>query len=120
MEPEFVFVSVEKLARGVRDAQYLVDPVTLDVVYLAAKMQKPLLVDAPPGSGKAELAIRSLAVACATVERLQCYKEITAEKAIGEFDESLQKLFLETQKELLGDDWDGGSPSVPKVSVNGV
>jgi MoxR-like ATPase len=107
MEAESVFASVEKLARGLRDAQYVVDPVTLEVVYLAAKMQKPLLVEGPPGCGKTELAYAVAAAAGTTVERLQCYKGITEEKAIGKFDESLQKLFLETQKELLGHDWDG-------------
>ncbi len=102
-----MFASVEKLAQGLRDAQYVVDPVTLEVVYLAAKMQKPLLVEGPPGCGKTELAYAVAAAAGTTVERLQCYEGITEEKAIGKFDESLQKLFLETQKELLGQDWDG-------------
>jgi MoxR-like ATPase len=106
-EAESVFASVEKLAQGLRDAQYVVDPVTLEVVYLAAKMQKPLLVEGPPGCGKTELAYAVAAAAGTTVERLQCYEGITEEKAIGKFDESLQKLFLETQKELLGHDWDG-------------
>ncbi len=102
-----MFASVEKLAQGLRDAQYVVDPVSLEVVYLAAKMQKPLLVEGPPGCGKTELAYAVAAAAGTTVERLQCYEGITEEKAIGKFDESLQKLFLETQKELLGHDWDG-------------
>jgi len=106
-EAEPVFASVGKLAEGLRDARYVIDPVTLQAVYLAAKMQKPLLVEGPPGCGKTELAYAVAAAAGTTVERLQCYEGITEEKAIGKFDESLQKLFLETQKELLGQDWDG-------------
>jgi MoxR-like ATPase len=103
---ESVFASAEKLAQGLRDAQYVIDPVTLEVVYLAAKMQKPLLVEGPPGCGKTELAYAVAAAADITVERLQCYQGITEEKAIGKFDESLQRLFLETQKEQLGQEWD--------------
>jgi MoxR-like ATPase len=100
-----VFRSAGELAEGLRDARYVIDPVTLQVVYLAAKMQKPLLVEGPPGCGKTELAYAVAAAANTTVERLQCYEGITEEKAIGKFDESLQRLFLETQKEDLGTDW---------------
>jgi MoxR-like ATPase len=101
-----VFSSVKELAEGLRDAQYVVDPITLQVVYLAARMRKPLLVEGPPGCGKTELAYAVAAAAGTVVERLQCYEGITEEKAIGKFDEALQKLFLETQKERLGEAWD--------------
>ena len=101
-----LFASIDKLSQGLRDAQYVVDPVTLEIVFLAAKLQKPLLIEGPPGCGKTELAYAVAAAAGAPVERLQCYEGITEEKAIGRFDESLQKLYLDTQRDLLGQDWD--------------
>src|SRR5437899_6947317 len=76
-------------------------------VHLAARLHKPLRLEGPPGCGKTELAYAVAAAAETTVERLQCYEGITEEKAIGKFDESLQRLFLKSQKELLGQDWDG-------------
>lgn len=101
-----VFTSFEQLTRKLREAQYVIDPVTTQVVYLAARLQKPLLVEGPPGCGKTELAYAIAKASDTTVERLQCYEGITEEKAIGKFDESLQRLFLETQKEQLGQDWE--------------
>jgi MoxR-like ATPase len=106
IEADDVFGSVNELAQKLRTARYVIDPITAEVVYLAAKLQKPLLVEGPPGCGKTELAYAVAAAAGVTVERLQCYEGITEEKAIGKFDESLQRLFLETQKERLGEDWD--------------
>lgn len=101
-----MFTSFEQLTRKLREAQYVIDPVTTQVVYLAARLQKPLLVEGPPGCGKTELAYAIAKASDTTVERLQCYEGITEEKAIGKFDESLQRLFLETQKEQLGQDWE--------------
>src|SRR5713226_189489 len=101
-----VFSSPDELSRKLREAQYVIDKVTLEVVYLAAKMKKPLLVEGPPGCGKTELAYAVAAAAGTVVERLQCYEGITEEKAIGKFDEALQKLYLETQRERLVEDWD--------------
>jgi MoxR-like ATPase len=100
-----VFSSANELADKLRAARYIVDPVTLEVVYLAARMRKPLLVEGPPGCGKTELAYAVAAAAGTVVERLQCYVGITEEKIIGKFDEPLQKLYLETQGANLNRAW---------------
>jgi MoxR-like ATPase len=100
-----VFSSACELAEKLRAARYIIDPVTLEVVYLAARMHKPLLVEGPPGCGKTELACAVADAAGTVIERLQCYVGITEEKAIGKFDEALQKLFLETDGENLHNNW---------------
>jgi MoxR-like ATPase len=100
-----LFSSTSELAEKLRAARYVIDPVTLEVVYLAARMHKPLLVEGPPGCGKTELAYAVAEAANTVVERLQCYVGITEEKVIGRFDEALQKLFLESQTDHLHEEW---------------
>jgi len=101
-----MFSSLKELSQNLRSARYVIDAVTLEVVYLVARMQKPLLVEGPPGCGKTELAYAMAAAAGTVVERLQCYEGITEEKAIGKFDEALQCLFLTAQGHRLGEDWE--------------
>ena len=101
-----MFRSRHELSAKLRAAKYVIDEITLEVVYLAARMQKPLLVEGPPGCGKTELAYAVAEAAGTFVERLQCYEGITEDKAIGKFDEALQRLFLETQGAHLDGNWD--------------
>jgi MoxR-like ATPase len=100
-----VFSSAQELAQRLRAAKYVIDPVTLEVVFLALRMHKPLLIEGPPGCGKTELAYAVAAAANAVVERVQCYQGITEEKIIGKFDESLQRLFLEIEGTKLEEGW---------------
>ncbi|MBC8165004.1 MAG: MoxR family ATPase [Bryobacteraceae bacterium] len=101
-----MFSSLEDLGRRLEAAKYVIDEVTLQVVYLAARMQKPVIVEGPPGCGKTALAQAIAAAGNTVIERLQCYEGINEEKAIGKFDSALQKLFLETQGDRLQKDWD--------------
>jgi len=100
-----VFASIEELSERLDAARYVADPVTLKVIYLASQMQKPVLAEGPPGSGKTELAKVVALAANTTIERLQCYEGINEEKAIGKFDESLQRLYLNAQGNASDAGW---------------
>src|SRR6202522_3622431 len=93
-----MFDSITDLADKLAATKYFIDPVMIQVVFLAAKLQKPLLLEGPAGSGKTQLALSVAAAAGTHVERLQCYRGVTEEKAIGQFDEGLQRLYMEFTK----------------------
>jgi MoxR-like ATPase len=101
-----VFSCFEEVERGLRESGYIADLVTTMTVYLAAKLHKPLLLEGPAGSGKTQLAYAVAAAANTCVERLQCYEGINEEKAIGKFDEALQRLCVELKAKTGDVDWD--------------
>ena len=93
-----MFESFDDLMARLKATGYFIDPVMVQVVYLAAKLQKPLLLEGPAGSGKTQLAVSVAQAAGTHIERLQCYRGVTEDKAIGRFDESLQRLYMEFSK----------------------
>src|ERR1700719_2972083 len=101
-----MFPSLEDLEQGLRESGYIADSVATTTVYLAARLQKPLLLEGPAGSGKTQLAYAVADAADTTVERLQCYEGINEEKAIGKFDEPLQRLCVELKAKSHDVDWE--------------
>ena len=81
-----MFDSLDELSVKLSATGYFIDPVMTQVVFLAAKLQKPLLLEGPAGSGKTQLALSVAAAGGTHVERLQCYRGVSEDKAIGRFD----------------------------------
>ena len=101
-----MFSSLKELEGGLRASGYIADSVATTTVYLAGRLQKPLLLEGPAGSGKTQLAYAVADAAHTTVERLQCYEGINEEKAIGKFDEPLQRLCVELKAKSVSVDWE--------------
>ncbi len=79
-----MFSSLEEVGERLRCTGYIADSVATTTVYLAATLQKPLLLEGPAGSGKRNWRTQlSATLAGTNVERLQCYEGVNAEKAIG-------------------------------------
>ena len=100
-----MFKSLLELGKGLQSCGYIVDVVTISTAYLAARLQRPVIVEGPAGSGKTQLAYAVAAAAKTTVERLQCYEGINEDKAIGKFDEALQRLCVELKAKSGAVDW---------------
>jgi MoxR-like ATPase len=93
-----MFESFDDLMSRLKATGYFIDRVMTRIVFLAAKLQKPLLLEGPAGSGKTQLAVSVAQAAGTHIERLQCYRGVTEDKAIGRFDEGLQRLYMEFSK----------------------
>ncbi|MGB3055391.1 MAG: AAA family ATPase, partial [Acidimicrobiales bacterium] len=67
------FESVPAVREGLRKVDYLADEGIAGIVYLADRLQKPILVEGPAGTGKTQLAKSVAELIGARLIRLQCY-----------------------------------------------
>lgn len=65
---------------------YVADEPLALAVYLALKLEKPLLIEGEPGCGKTEVAKVLAKLMGTKLIRLQCYEGITASQALYEWD----------------------------------
>ncbi|MFC7070463.1 AAA family ATPase [Halobaculum lipolyticum] len=83
-------------------ADYVADDRTVTTVHLALRLERPLLIEGPPGSGKTELG-KVLASAFDTdLIRLQCYEGLTAENALYEWNYTKQLLAVQADEGRVG------------------
>ena len=91
------FESAEDVHAGLRAVDYLADQATAGVVFLADRLDKPVLVEGPAGTGKTELAKSVAAMWGSRLIRLQCYEGLDEAKALYEWNYRKQLLRIQAQ-----------------------
>ena len=100
------FESVPEVRQGLRDVDYLADEGIAGIVYLADRLQKPILVEGPAGTGKTQLAKSVADMTGARLIRLQCYEGLDEAKALYEWNYKKQLLRIQAERgEGEGANW---------------
>ena len=93
------FTSVGDVTDRLRGVDYLADATIAGVVYLADRLEKPVLVEGPAGVGKTELAKALSRATGARLIRLQCYEGLDEAKALYEWNYKKQLLRIQADRE---------------------
>jgi MoxR-like ATPase len=110
--------NVEVIESNFEALNYICNPQIATAVFLAYHLEKPILIEGPPGVGKTELAKTTAEMLDLECVRLQCYEGLDESKAIYEWKYGKQLLYTQVLKETLGEILDGAqglSQSVDKL-----
>ena len=91
------FSDVAALKDELAGVDYLSDEGIAGVVYLADRLQKPILVEGPAGTGKTQLAKSVSEITGARLIRLQCYEGLDEAKALYEWNYKKQLLRIQAE-----------------------
>jgi MoxR-like ATPase len=104
-----VFQSIDQVLAKLTEQDYIGDKKIGTVVFLADKLEKPVLVEGPAGVGKTELAKVVAKATGRKLIRLQCYEGLDEAKALYEWEYSKQLLYTQILKERFTEAMAGAS-----------
>ena len=102
-----MFETVDDVQKRLEEQGYICDRRIATVVFLALKLEKPVLVEGPAGVGKTELAKVVAKAAGRPLIRLQCYEGLDEAKALYEWEYSKQLLYTQILKEKISEVMEG-------------
>ena len=97
------FASIEDVIERFARQNYICNRRIGTVVYLAAHLQKPILVEGPAGVGKTELAKVLANALHHQLIRLQCYEGLDEAKALYEWEYAKQLLYTQILKDKISE-----------------
>lgn len=95
--------SIEEIQANFEREGYICNSHIATAIYLSQSLEKPILVEGPPGVGKTELAKATSTWMKKPLIRLQCYEGLDEAKALYEWKYGKQLLYTQVLKDKLND-----------------
>jgi MoxR-like ATPase len=102
-----MFSSIEDVQEKLGAEKYVCGRDIATVIYLAGRLEKPVLVEGPAGVGKTDLGRVTAAALGREFIRLQCYEGLDEAKALYEWEYSKQLLYTQILKDVLATELEG-------------
>ena len=92
------FSDVQQVRDQLASVDYLADEGIAGIVHLADRLEKPVLIEGPAGTGKTQLAKSVAEMTGARLIRLQCYEGLDEAKALYEWNYKKQLLRIQADR----------------------
>ena len=104
---------LEQLKEKLNEEQYIADDTLVTTLYIAVKLNRPLLIEGAAGVGKTEVAKAAAKAFGRELVRLQCYEGLDESKALYEWNYQKQLLAIQmgnqgcgqAMKDLFGEEY---------------
>ncbi len=97
-------ITIERLRQGFEKAGYIAEDDIIVPVYLALRLEKPILITGAPGVGKTEIAKVLASVFQTALIRLQCYEGLDENKALYEWNYQRQLIKIQLIKDTASEE----------------
>ncbi|MDI6874502.1 AAA family ATPase [Candidatus Solincola sp.] len=102
-----MFGSIEEVQRKLAEQKYICSKEIATVIFLAERLEKPVLVEGPAGVGKTDLGKVTAAALGREFIRLQCYEGLDESKSLYEWEYAKQLLYTQILKDVLAEELAG-------------